>query len=33
MRPTGMSLDDAVEWRRTVVEALDMLEYAVPRDE
>jgi hypothetical protein len=33
MRPTGMSPDDAVEWRRIVVEALDTLDYVVARDE
>jgi hypothetical protein len=31
MRPTGMSPDDAVEWRKTVAEALDTLEYVVAR--
>jgi hypothetical protein len=33
MRPTGMSLDDAVEWRQKVVDILNTLEYAVARDE
>ena len=33
MRPTGMSPDDAVEWRQKVVDILDTLDYVVARDE
>ena len=33
MRPTGMSSEDAIEWRQKVVDILNTLEYVVARGE